>query len=103
MLQLLFRDGVRLVTFAGQLPRTLTAAFTFMAFADHRPVSHVEAGPMSLFSDEPEITARFDQACADLDQVALSEKQSRSVFATWADRYDRLREEQGDPGGTAVA
>lgn len=103
LLQLLFRGGVRLVTFADQLPRTLTAAFTFMGFANHPPVSYVELGPLSVVSDEVETTAQFEQACNDLDRVALSEEQSRSVFAEWADRYDRLREEQRGPGGTAVA
>ncbi|MFE2751807.1 helix-turn-helix domain-containing protein [Actinosynnema sp. NPDC059335] len=101
LLQLLFRGGVRLVTFADQLPRTLTAAFTFMTFADHSPVSYVETGPLAVLSDEPETTTLFEQACNDLDRVALSEEQSRSVFAEWADRYDRLREEQR--GGEAVA
>lgn len=103
LLQLLFRGGVRLVTFADQLPRTLTAAFTFMGFANHPPVSYVELGPLSVVSDEVETTAQFELACNDLDRVALSEEQSRSVFAEWADRYDRLREEQRGPGGTAVA
>jgi transcriptional regulator with XRE-family HTH domain len=103
LLQLLFLGGVRLVTFAGQLPRTLTASFNFMTFADHPPVSYVESGPLSVLSDEPETTAQFEQACNDLDRVALSEEQSRSVFAAWADRYDRLREEQRGAGGEAVA
>ncbi|MFJ6676723.1 helix-turn-helix domain-containing protein [Actinosynnema sp. NPDC091369] len=102
LLQLLFRGGVRLVTFADQLPRSLTAAFTFMSFADHPPVSYVELGPLSVVSDEPETTAQFERACNDLDRVALSEEQSRSVFAEWADRYDRLREEQR-AGSEAVA
>ncbi|NUT48899.1 MAG: helix-turn-helix domain-containing protein [Saccharothrix sp.] len=103
MLQLLFRGGVRLVTFACQLPTALASAFAFMTFADHQPVSYVETGPLSVFSDEPETTAHFEQACNDLDRVALSEEQSRSVFAKWADRYDRLREEQRGAGGEAVA
>jgi len=103
ILQLLFRGGVRLVTFEDQLPRTLSAAFTFMTFVDHQPVSYVETGPVSVFSDEVETTERFRQACDDLDRVALSEEQSRSVFAAWADRYDRLREEQRGAGGEAVA
>jgi hypothetical protein len=103
MLQLLFRGGVRLVTLVGQLPRTLTAAFTFMTFTEHDPVAYAETGPISVFSDESTTTERFRQACADLDRVALSEEQSRSVFAEWADRYDRLREEQRETGGEAVA
>ncbi|MGW4111348.1 helix-turn-helix domain-containing protein [Actinosynnema sp. NPDC004786] len=104
LLQLLFRGGVRLVTFEDQLPRTLTAAaFSFMTFADHPPVSYVEAGPLSVLSDAPETTAQFEQACNDLDRVALSEEQSRLVFAAWADRYDRLREEQRGAGDEAVA
>ncbi|GAA1289942.1 helix-turn-helix transcriptional regulator [Saccharothrix xinjiangensis] len=103
MLQLLFRGGVRVVTLADQLPPSLLSAFTFMTFPDHQPVSYAESGPMSVFSDAPETTDRFRQACGDLDRVALSEEQSRSVFATWADRYDRLREEQRGAGGEAVA
>jgi hypothetical protein len=103
MLQLLFRGGVRLVTLACQMPASLISSFTFMTFAGHQPVSYVESGPVSLFSDEVETTAQFELACADLDRVALSEEQSRSVFAEWVDRYDRLREEQRGAGGTAVA
>ncbi|MFT7834912.1 helix-turn-helix transcriptional regulator [Saccharothrix sp. BKS2] len=103
MLQLLFRGGVRLLTFENQLPPSLLAAFTFMTFADHQPVSYAETGPMSVFSDDPGTTERFRQACNDLDRVALSEEESRSVFAEWADRYDRLREEQRGAGGEAVA
>ncbi|MFC6088786.1 helix-turn-helix domain-containing protein [Saccharothrix lopnurensis] len=102
MLQLLFRGGVRLITFAN-LPVSLAAAFTFMTFADHAPVAYIESGSLSVFSDDAGTTARYRQACQDLDQVALSEEQSRSVFAEWADRYDRLREEQREAGGEAVA
>ncbi|MFD7660078.1 helix-turn-helix domain-containing protein [Actinosynnema sp. NPDC059797] len=103
MLQLLFRGGVRLVTFAASLPASLNCAFSFMSFTDHPPVSYVDGGPLALFSDEFETTERFRRCCNDLDRVALSEEQSRLVFAKWADRYDRLREEQGAPGGDAVA
>ncbi|MGM1061495.1 DUF5753 domain-containing protein [Saccharothrix sp. Mg75] len=99
VLRLLFRGGVRVVPFADQLPASLTSAFTFMTFAEHAPVSYVEAGPVSLLSDEAETTERFRQACDDLDRVALSEGQSWSVFAAWADRYDRLREERHGAGG----
>ncbi|MDQ2585324.1 DUF5753 domain-containing protein [Saccharothrix yanglingensis] len=103
VLRLLFRGGVRVVPFADQLPASLTSAFTFMTFAEHPPVSYVEAGPVSLLSDEAETTERFRQACDDLDRVALGEEQSWSVFAAWADRYDRLREERRGAGGGAVA
>ncbi|MFD7656058.1 helix-turn-helix domain-containing protein [Actinosynnema sp. NPDC059797] len=103
MLQLLFRGGVRLVTFATPLPGSLNFGFSFMTFSDHSPVSYVEGGPVALFSDEPETTNRFRRCCNDLDRVALSEEESRSVFAKWADRYDRLREDQDAPGGDAVA
>ncbi|GAA1303438.1 helix-turn-helix transcriptional regulator [Saccharothrix xinjiangensis] len=103
MLQLLFRGGVRLVTFAAALPASLNSAFSFMTFDDHPPVSYLDGGPVALFSDEFETTNRFRQCCNDLDLVALSEEESRLVFAKWADRYDRLREEQSAPGGEAVA
>ncbi|GAA3462855.1 DUF5753 domain-containing protein [Saccharothrix longispora] len=103
VLRLLFRGGVRVVPFADQLPASLTSAFTFMTFAEHPPVSYVEAGPVSLLSDEAETTERFRQACDDLDRVALGEEQSWSVFAAWVDRYDRLREERRGAGGGAVA
>ncbi|MFC6090310.1 helix-turn-helix domain-containing protein [Saccharothrix lopnurensis] len=103
MLQLLFRDGVRLVPFAASLPASLNSGFSFMNFTDHPPVSYVESGPVALFSDAVETTDLFGQCCNDLDLVAVSEEESRSVFAEWADRYDRLREEQSAPGGEAVA
>ncbi|QFZ21907.1 helix-turn-helix domain-containing protein [Saccharothrix syringae] len=103
MLQLLFRGGVRLVSLTIQLPASLLSAFTFMTFADHSPVSYAETGPVSVFSDDIETTDRFRRACKDLDRVALSEEQSRSVFARWANRYDRLREEQREFGGEALA
>ncbi|GAA1300822.1 helix-turn-helix transcriptional regulator [Saccharothrix xinjiangensis] len=103
MLQLLFRGGVRLVTFAAALPASLNSAFSFMTFADHPPVSYVDCGPVALFSDDFATTGRFRRCCNDLDRVALSEEESRLVFAKWADRYDRLREEQSAPGGEAVA
>ncbi|MFC6092483.1 helix-turn-helix domain-containing protein [Saccharothrix lopnurensis] len=92
MLQLLFRGGVRLIPFTTTLPRSLNSPFTYMTFADHFPVTYVECGPVSLFLDTFESTKAFQRSCNDLARVALSEEQSRSVFAEWADRYDRLRE-----------
>ncbi|QFZ23048.1 helix-turn-helix domain-containing protein [Saccharothrix syringae] len=103
MLQLLFRGGVRLVPFAVALPGSLDVPFTFMTFAEHAPVSYSNIGTAGVFSDSPDTTFGFYQCCEDLDRVALSEGESRSVFADWAGRYDRLREEQRESGGDAVA
>ncbi|MFT7841431.1 DUF5753 domain-containing protein [Saccharothrix sp. BKS2] len=103
MLQLLFRGGVRLVPFAASLPASLEVAFTYMTFTDHPPVSYSSIGAAGVFSDDVETTDQFYTCCDELDQVALSEEQSRSEFARWADRYDRLREAQRGPGGEAVA
>ncbi|MFT7838293.1 helix-turn-helix transcriptional regulator [Saccharothrix sp. BKS2] len=103
MLQLLFRDGVRLIPFDANLPGTLNTGFTFMTFRDHFPITYVEGGSVSLFLDTFETTRESQRNCNDLARVALSEEESRSVFAEWADRYDRLREAEGAPGGEAVA
>ncbi len=103
MLQLLFRGGVRLIPFAAALPRSLSSPFTFMTFDDHFPLTYVECGSVSLFLDTFEATKATQQSCNDLARVALSEEQSRSVFAKWADRFDRLREAEDVPGGDAVA
>jgi hypothetical protein len=103
ILQLLFRGGVRLIPFTAVLPASLNSAFNFMTFADHLPVTYVENGPVSLFMETDDATRTYQQSCNDLARVALSEEQSRSAFARWADRYDRLREAKGAAGGGGVA
>ncbi len=103
MLQLLFRREVRLIPFHADLPGTLDTGFTFMTFGDHFPITYVECMSASLFLDTFEATKASRGSCHDLARVALSEEESRSVFAKWADRYDRLREEQGALGGDSVA
>ncbi|MFD7654842.1 helix-turn-helix domain-containing protein [Actinosynnema sp. NPDC059797] len=103
MLQLLFRGGVRVVPFKAMIPGGLNTGFTFMTFTDHLPLTYVESGSASLFLDTFETTRDSQGNCNDLARVALSEEESRSVFAKWADRYDRLREAEGAPGGDAVA
>ncbi len=103
MLQLLFRGGVRLIPFAAGLPVSLNTAFTFMTFADYLPVTYVEHGSESLFLDSTEATEAYLMCCNDLARVALSEEQSRSAFARWADRFERLREASGAAGGSQVA
>ncbi|GAA1271989.1 helix-turn-helix transcriptional regulator [Saccharothrix xinjiangensis] len=95
MLQLLFRGGVYLIPFTATLPRSLNSPFTYMTYADHFPITYVECGAASLFLDTFEATRAYQQSCNDLARVALSEEQSRSVFAKWADRFDRLREAAG--------
>ncbi|MFD1148783.1 helix-turn-helix domain-containing protein [Saccharothrix hoggarensis] len=95
MLQLLFRGGVRLIPFTAVLPRSLNTPFTHMTFADYTPVTYVECGQVSLFLDTFEATRAYQQSCHDLARVALTEEQSRSAFARWADRFDRLREARG--------
>jgi hypothetical protein len=103
MLQLLFHEGVRLVPFDAILPGALDTGFTFMTFGDHFPITYVECGSASLFLDTYEATKASQQKCKVLARVALSEEESRSVVAGWADRYDRLREAEGAAEGDAVA
>jgi len=103
MLQLLFRDGVRVIPSEAVIPGALNTGFTFMTFVEYFPITYVECGQASLFQDTFEATKASQRNCNDLAQVALSEEESRSVFARWADHYDRLREAEGAPGGEAVA
>lgn len=103
LLQLLFRGGVRLIPLSTSMPVSLRTAFTFMTFEDYLPVTYVEHGSESLFLDTAEATRAYLMCCNDLARVALTEEQSRSAFARWADRYDRLREAKGAAGGSEVA
>ncbi|MGM1058041.1 helix-turn-helix domain-containing protein [Saccharothrix sp. Mg75] len=103
MLHLVFHGGIRLVPFTAALPVGLSGSFAHMTYADHLPVTYVEAGPVSLFLDAPEATGAYERSCAALAALALAEEESRTVFAEWADRYDRLREAQRAVDGVGVA
>ncbi len=93
---------IRLVPFAAGARQSLLHSLRYMSFASSEPVVYAEIQALSVLSERPEVVATHKQALDDIDHLALDAQESRSEFARWADRYERLRG-QDDPGGLPLA
>ena len=107
MLQLALRSAwrhitIRLVPFAAGNRHEFRNAFVCMAFKEGLPVAYTETAAMSVLSERPEVVEKYHHAVKILNRLALDAQESRSEFARWADRYERLRGQDGS-GGTPLA
>jgi transcriptional regulator with XRE-family HTH domain len=71
----------------------MAGAFTFLEFAEFRPVTYLESTTSSLFLELPEEIAAYRSILAALAATALGEEESRQLIATlatelYADRED---------------
>ncbi|MEO6083839.1 MAG: helix-turn-helix transcriptional regulator [Umezawaea sp.] len=107
MLQLALWSGwghvtIRLVPFAVGNRQSFLRSFRYMSFTANEPVIYTEGHALSVWSERPEVVAAHKNAINDIDGFALDAQESRSEFARWADRYDRLRGHH-DPEGPRLA
>ena len=65
-----------------------------MMWAEHDPAICVEIPTASLFLERPDDVRAYQEILNGLDQVALTEGQSRSFLAELASEYDRMEEER---------
>ncbi|WP_199442348.1 helix-turn-helix domain-containing protein [Umezawaea beigongshangensis] len=74
----------------------LARSFVLMTFDEVGPVAYVETDVATLFVDDRRAVEFYHRKQAALSELALDAEQSRSVFAHWADVYDRRedRDEQ---------
>ena len=93
---------IRLVPFAVGARQSLLHSLRYMSFAFSEPVVYAETQALSVLSERPEVVAAHKRALEDIDELALDAQESRSEFARWADRYERLRG-QDDPEGPPLA
>jgi hypothetical protein len=73
----------------------LARSFVLMTFDEVEPVAYVETDVATLFVDDGNSVEFYRHKQEVLSELALSAEQSRSVFAHWADVYDR-REDHDD-------
>jgi hypothetical protein len=71
----------------------MAGSFTFMEFAEFRPVTYLESPTSSLFLERPEETAAYRSILGALAETSLGEGESRELVATlatelYADRLD---------------
>ncbi|WNV88777.1 helix-turn-helix transcriptional regulator [Umezawaea sp. Da 62-37] len=93
---------IRLVPFSAGNRQSLLHPLKHLTFAVAHPVVYIEGQALSVLSERPEVVAAHESAIADIGRLALDAQESRSEFARWADRYERLRG-QDDPGDPPVA
>ncbi len=75
----------------------LVHSFTLMTFARPvKPVAYSETDVVTVFSEEERSIKVFERKRKLLADLALSAEQSRSVFARWADFYDRRGDRDDD-------
>lgn len=77
-----------------------------LEFAEHDPVVHVAADAASFFLENPDAIRLHRRKFNCLADVALGVEESRSLFARWANTYDRPGEARHDdpaPGAHDVA
>ncbi len=71
-------------------------SFTFMEFAEFKPVAYLEGETSCLFLEKPEETAAYRRILGALAQTALREGQSREMIATLATEFYGNREDHDD-------
>lgn len=91
---------IRLVPFSAGSRSMLSGQFMVMDFPKLPSVVYVEGHVVSLVLEEFVAVKEYQDMRLMLAELALDQEESRSVFANWADRYDRLREDS-DEGGVA--
>ncbi|WNV91414.1 helix-turn-helix transcriptional regulator [Umezawaea sp. Da 62-37] len=77
---------------------SLRGPFNLMTFGRPvKPVSYTETDTATLFIEEEQAITTYQRKKNALARLALDAEQSRSVFAQWADVYDRRgdRDDQG--------
>ncbi len=72
----------------------MTGAFTFMEFAEFKPVVYLESETSSLFLEKPEEIQAYQRILGALADTALDEGQSRELIATLATGLPADREDQ---------
>lgn len=82
--------SVRVIPMAGQAHACLRHPAALMTFpAPLKPVAYAENDTATVFHDDPGIVLAYEAKMRQLEHLALDAKQSRAVFARWADAYDR--------------
>ncbi|HKR50331.1 MAG TPA: helix-turn-helix transcriptional regulator [Pseudonocardiaceae bacterium] len=74
----------------------MAGAFTFMEFADFRPVVYLESITSSLFLEKPVEIDAYQRILGALAETALSEGESRELIATLATALYADREDHDD-------
>ena len=95
LLQMSVRSSITLRVVPASLGAhaAMAGSFTFMEFAEFRPVAYLESTTSSLFLELPEEIAAYRSILAALAATALGEEESRELIATlatelYADRED---------------
>lgn len=83
---------IRVVPESDPTFRVLSPTFTVMEFPEHPPVVYEETYTAGLFVDDRIAVEAFYLLVTRLEQVALSEAQSREWLVRFAGEYERLRE-----------
>lgn len=83
---------IRVVPESDPTFRVLSTTFTVMEFPEHPPVVYEETYTAGLFVDDRIAVEAFYLLVTRLEQVALSERQSREWLVRFADEYERMRE-----------
>jgi transcriptional regulator with XRE-family HTH domain len=74
----------------------MAGSFTFMEFAEFRPVTYLESTTSSLFLERREETAAYRSILAALAATALGDEESRELIATLATELYADREDPDD-------
>ncbi|MGH3770939.1 MAG: helix-turn-helix domain-containing protein [Pseudonocardiaceae bacterium] len=74
----------------------LAGPFTFMEFAEFRPVVYLESETSCVFLEKPEQITAYRRILRELAKTALSEEESRELIATLATELAADREDHHD-------
>lgn len=93
LLQLTFLSGwsrctIRVVPRSAKGPGLVKNGFQRLTFTDMNPLVTLDLETNALFLDAPSDVNRYRAALDRLDRVALSEEESRTLFADQADTFD---------------
>ncbi|MPZ65636.1 MAG: helix-turn-helix domain-containing protein [Pseudonocardiaceae bacterium] len=88
--------GVRLVPAGCGAHAATAGSFTFMEFAEFRPVVYLESETSNLFLERPDETAAYKRILGSLDAIALGEGESRELIASVATELYADREDHDD-------
>jgi transcriptional regulator with XRE-family HTH domain len=80
---------LRVVPFSVGASTALRTQFVLMHLPKASPLVYVEGQSASLFLEKDKYVRVYRDMAGRLAELALSREESRSVFAWWADRYDR--------------
>jgi hypothetical protein len=81
--------GVQIIPTSAGPHAGLAGPFRLMQYTEHQPVICVETENRSIFMESQTDIATYWLILGNLAQAALSVKESRSVLASYASRYDR--------------